>query len=802
MDSSGNVYVSGDTSGDLGEASAGGKDLFIFKLLSDGSLDTSFGGGDGIFQLGNTTSGGDANFDEVAAKNIVFDSSGNIFLAGYTTSDLATFSAGEDAFIIKLSSSGDIDTSFATSGILQLGGAPIEFSGNDTVSAIAIDSADNLYITGSTNADMGETNGGSSDIYVAKITPAGNLDTSFSSTGIAQLGSVTVSSGDPSGGDSPKDIKVDNSGNVYIVGDTYGGSLGESRGGGSYDDDAFVVKLQADGSLDTSFSTTGIAQLGSVTMGPTRASKDEDFNAMLLLDDGSVVALGDTDGNIGNEYGGDRDVFLAKFTPNGLLDSGFSTDGFVQLGHSTLGLGTSASEDVKGISVDSSGNIFIAGRTSGSVGESNGGRSDLFIAKYLSSNSKLDPSFGNNGVLQLGRTTIGDKSLGHDELYDFYIDSSGKMYLLVSTTSEIGDTKSGFSPSNFDVAVIKLNADGTPDTSFSSDGFFQFGSANTPGSSASIERARDFEVDASGNIYIVADTTSDFEETNGGSKDVLVLKLTSAGVPDNTFAGNGIFHFGDATLGANADGDDEPFGIAIDGSGNVYVTGYTDGNLDETNAGSDDIFVIKLTSAGALDSTFAGNGILQLGATTFPSATGRDRTTSIIVNSSQEVFVSGETYSSLGESNDGQNDAFVMKLDSSGALDTSFATNGIFQLGNTSVPGDANSYDAFNDLSFDASNNIIVAGSTTSSIEEPYSNSDVMLVRLTSSGVLDPTFDTNGVVHFGRTSLGSDRVSSDEYVSRIYIDNSGDIYLTGDAESNLGDFHVGGSDPFVIKYTP
>jgi len=44
--------------------------------------------------------------------------------------------------------------------------------------------------------------------------------------------------------------------------------------------------------------------------------------------------------------------------------------------------------------------------------------------------------------------------------------------------------------------------------------------------------------------------------------------------------------------------DDVGNGVATDSSGNVYVTGYTQGGLDGTNAGSNDLFVVKYNSDG------------------------------------------------------------------------------------------------------------------------------------------------------------------------------------------------------------
>ena len=82
-------------------------------------------------------------------------------------------------------------------------------------------------------------------------------------------------------------------------------------------------------------------------------------------------------------------------------------------------------------------------------------------------------------------------------------------------------------------------------------------------------------------------------------------------------------------LGTSA--NDIAQGIATDSSGNVYVTGYTQGALDGSNAGYDDLFVVKYDSAGDRKWT------KQLGTSS------RDDATGIATDSSGNVYVTGYT---------------------------------------------------------------------------------------------------------------------------------------------------------------
>ena len=101
---------------------------------------------------------------------------------------------------------------------------------------------------------------------------------------------------------------------------------------------------------------------------------------------------------------------------------------------------------------------------------------------------------------------------------------------------------------------------------------------------------------------------------------------------------------------------DEGQGITSDSSGNVYVTGFTGGGLDgNTNAGAEDLFVIKYNSSGTKQWTKQdGTATGEIGQ-------------AITNDSSGNVYVTGETWGGLdGNTNAGSRDLFVVKYDSDG----------------------------------------------------------------------------------------------------------------------------------------
>lgn len=165
-----------------------------------------------------------------------------------------------------------------------------------------------------------------------------------------------------------------------------------------------------------------------------------------------------------------------------------------------------------------------------------------------------------------------------------------------------------------------------------------------------------------------------------------------------------------ASGGSNA-GTDFCNSIATDANGFVYCGGQTNGSLGETSGGGFDAFILKADQQGNII------WLKQLGANTFGGgeASGQDYCFSIVVNSSGDIYFAGKTSGNLGDTNAGSFDAFVMKLNSSGAL------TWVTQLGNSTTLSGSNNKsgnDTCYSIALDSSENIICAGSTTSSLVE------------------------------------------------------------------------------------
>lgn len=791
IDSSGNLLIAGNTGGSLGEDSAGGTDMFVARITPAGILDTSFGG-NGIVQFGNVTIGSAASGDETAAY-IELDSSGNIFVVGATPGSIGeTNAGGHDIIIYKLKPDGTLETGFSGDGMLQLGDTTIgsNASGFEFASGLLITNSGDLIIGGNTLGIFGEANAGSYDVFVAKVDSSGNMDSSFSGDGILQLGNVSIGSG-ANNSDSLIAITMDSSENIIIGGYTMG-SLGEAIGGFI---DVFVARVTSAGVLDTTFSGDGVLQLGSVTVG-AGASGYDFLNDIKVDSSGNILIVGYTQGSYGEAHGGgDYDAFVARLTPSGGLDTSFDGDGIVQFGSVTVGTGAYASDKANTLLIDGTGSIFVAGQTSGPMGEAVSGGYDIFLAK-LGSTGALDTSYQDNGIFQLGYESYGSGYSGQETVTAMQIDATGNIYLAGETQGSLFEDNAGYS----DVFIVKLTASGNPDPSFSDDGYLQLGKTTVSSRASQNESVTSLLIDSSGNLFIGGYTTGALGETNAGSTDGFVAKVTPAGVLDSSFAGNGVFQLGDVTIGAGANNLDKLTVMKLSSTGELWIGGDSSGDIGETNAGSVDIFLAKLTSAGVLDTTFSGDGILHFGNTTIGSnASSIDYLTSIDLDSSGNIYLAGYTYGNLGEANAGDGDIYVMKLNSSGVLDTSFNTDGIVQLGNVTIGSGASASERPSSIRLDSDSKVVIVGNTLGSLAETNAGGfDIFLARLTSTGSLDTSFGGDGMIQFGSATLGA-AAGGNDFINGMQFDASGNIVLAGTTQGDFGETNAGWSDPILIK---
>jgi hypothetical protein len=346
------------------------------------------------------------------------------------------------------------------------------------------------------------------------------------------------------------------------------------------------------------------------------------------------------------------------------------------------------------------------------------------------------------------------------------LDSNEDIYITGGTSSSDFPTTAGVYDTSLDgggeVFVVKLNSYGTK----------LLFSTFIGGSDIYGENAFDIVLDSAGNIYIAGNTYStDFPTTanayddsyNGDWGDAFVAKLNNNGTTllYSTYLG-----------GSDNDGGN---GVALDPSGNIYISGNTfssdfpttPGAYDTWMEGKSAAFVAKLNSSGTvmLYSTFLG---------------GIDRTEippGLLLDSSGNAYLTGSTrssdfpttpgaYDTTFNGEFGDEDAFVAKLSS----------NGTSLFFSTFLGG--SNYEVGWDITLDSTGNIYIIGDTRSSDFPTTSDAfDTSFNgRAGEADAFVAKLNNNGTTLLYSTFFGG----SDWDVGRaVTLDTSGYIYITG-----------------------
>ncbi len=453
--------------------------------------------------------------------------------------------------------------------------------GDERGLGVAVDSSGNTYVTGATSSSqltfpvtegLDQTFDGVQDSFVVKLNKAGTAVVYASYIG-------------GTGDDVGFDIVVDSAGNAYVTGATsstessFPVSMGPdlSHNGGIYD--AFVAKLNAAG--------TALLYCGYI------GGTGEDGGAAIAVSGGYAYVTGGTSSSEATfpvSFGPDLthngglflgDAFIAKVNPAGV---NLRYCGYIGGSGEDVGLG---------IALDRKGNVYIAGGTTSDEATFpvaggpdltfNGGFRDAFVAKVDAAGASLVYAGYIGGA-------------GGDTAFGIAVDGAGNAYVT-------GDTAS--SESSFPATV-------GPDLTYNGGGDAFVAKINPAGTSlvycgylggAGRDGATDVRVDAGGNAYIVGATSSSeatFPVTVGpalifnasGAADAFVAKVKPTGATLD-YCGY---------VGGNE--DDLAYALALDGVGNIYVTGETSSSQvtfpvavgpDLTyNGGRRDAFVAKI----------------------------------------------------------------------------------------------------------------------------------------------------------------------------------------------------------------
>ncbi len=422
---------------------------------------------------------------------------------------------------------GDLDTTFDTDGWNTISGTGLWFE----AASVVVQSSGKVVVAGA------RMNGSQFDPLIARFNTDGSLDTTFGSDGtgivVEPWPNATIMEWVNRSG-AAVDVALLSDDRIVVTSSPSGDN--EKHG---------IMLFTAEGVLDPSFWSDGRRKIASG--GP---NMDVWTTAVTVTSDDKIMIVGTSPDN-----SWDYRMKVYRLNTDGSHDTSFNNDGMRNVYFPS-------SVDNLANAVVMSGDKTVFG---GSAADS-WSRHDMGIGQ-LTSDGRNDTAFASG----TGRTYV-DFGFGDSDVRELLVQADGKIVAIGE--SQVFDNDDS-------VAVTRLNADGSLDTSFSGDGKFahDFGNGDSYGWAGAI--------DEDGRIVIAG------QYNNGANDKAFVMRLTTAGELDTSFGTGGI-----KTFDFVADHDEKFNAIAVQG-GDMVVAG----------ASGSDLLVARLGGLYSLgEVTFNANG--------------------------------------------------------------------------------------------------------------------------------------------------------------------------------------------------
>ena len=612
----------------------------IVRFLADGSLDATFGT-EGRVQY------------PFHASSIAIQANGSIVVGGGTAQNNSV-----DFVVSRYLTNGTLDTSFHADGHAQVSfGGTIEYA-ND----VAVQANGRIVVVGRSDTQ----------IAVARLTSAGALDTTFSGDGLL-LKSIYTTSNEANA------AAIQPDGKILVAGSTWSYSYSSSV------HDFFVMRLNSNGSTDATFDTDGVATIGGGRQAVVRdltllsngqmvvsGWSDAGFKSNVLVTkfnaDGSPDTTFDGDGralaalsdSVQFRNGGEAHVVLAdgsivvsassrliKFGANGVQDTAafrnvmatsvsdivaLSGDNLLLAGQVSGRFGVAEVDADRKLLITFSGDGLapvefgnsddIAGRSiqqrNGRIVVASTSLNTFAVTRYLPTGA-LDTTFSQDGKVTIN---FGARYL-NASASDVAVQADGRI-VVVGYVAQV-DSPDQMTVSNH-IAVARLNARGTLDTTFGTNGMVV---TQLNG----YARATTVKIQSNGRIVVGG-------QGNGGY--FTLLRYLANGTLDNSFSGDGVQTIYNSNVNASVLSD-----LVIRRDGKILAVGdvspYITGQYPTTMA------IVRFNSNGSLDASFGTNGRVVTGA--MRQRTGQRLALladgSLYVGGNETQYVSGTFYSQM-----------------------------------------------------------------------------------------------------------------------------------------------------------
>ncbi|MEN3014884.1 MAG: hypothetical protein ABDH21_02340 [bacterium] len=310
--------------------------------------------------------------------------------------------------------------------------------------------------------------------------------------------------------------------------------------------DPILINIDTDGKLNPNFGKNGIVVIDKV----------DDIH---LFDSNSLYVRDQKIYLIGSYW--QSKGFVARFNYKGDLDISFGQNGIVKISNNQQEI-----VSLEEIYVDKDHYVYVVGN-----------REIYPFLLKLDQNGNFDKTFGSEGFLSL------QTSLKEEYVIDLIFDNQQKMLV----------AGSGVNPNhpepNKDVFIIKLNQDGSIDTSFANNGkiIFDYNSQE--------DQFSDSCIDENNNLYVAINTEKTYF-------DIILLKYDQKGDLDTSFGSNGMVLIDNIAGGKT---DDIAKSIKTDNKGRIYIAGHSVNS--ELNS---ELIVGRINTKGKIDNSFVKNGFI------------------------------------------------------------------------------------------------------------------------------------------------------------------------------------------------
>ncbi|MCK4663705.1 MAG: T9SS type A sorting domain-containing protein [Bacteroidales bacterium] len=373
------------------------------------------------------------------------------------------------------------------------------------------------------------------------------------------------------------------------------------------------------------------------------------------------------------------------------------------------------SDFVYSMAIQTDGKIVVTGESY------NGENTDFSLVRY-NTDGTLDNTFGTDGIVTTDINNL------NDETRAIAIQTDGK--IVVTGISSNG--------TDYDIAVIRYNSDGTLDNTFGTNGIVITPVGEYYDWPYAVAIQTDGKIVVTGNIYITY-----------YNSDIIVIRYNTDGTLDNSFGAEG------KVITAVSSTDDNASAVAVQ----------TDGKIVTAGSSGTDFAVLRYNTNGTLDNTFGTNGII---------ITDNGFARAIILQTDGKIVTAGGSDA----------DFAVVRYNTDGTLDNTFGTNGIVR---TDINDKSNYAWA---VAIQTNGKIVTAGYSYNDDM----NTDFALVRYNINGTLDNTFGTDGIVT-------TDIENYSNQVRAVAIQNDGKIVVAGTLFYEPSDFALAryAGDPVGIN---